>query len=184
MRLLFFDYSRTARFAARRRKTTVRKNTMDKVPMTAPGLSKLETELKRLKSSERPAIIKAIEEARAHGDLSENAEYHAAKERQSFVEGRIMELEDVIARADVVDPSKLSGDIVRFGATVIVADEDNDEKTKYTIVGSHEADIGSGLLSVTSPLARALIGKTIGDTVEVKAPKGDTFYEIVEVKFV
>lgn len=156
---------------------------MDKEPMTAGGLANLQDELKRLKSKDRPAIIKAIEEARAHGDLSENAEYHAAKEKQGFIEGRIMELEDVIARADVVDPSKLSGDTVRFGATVIVADEDTDEETKYMIVGSQEADISSGLLSVTSPLARALIGKTSGDTVEVKAPNGDKFYEIVKVDF-
>ena len=157
---------------------------MDKMPMTAPGLVKLEEEIKRLKHEERPAIIKAIEEARAHGDLSENAEYHAAKERQSFIEGRIIVVDDLIARAEVIDPSQLSGDIVRFGATVQVVDEDTDDKTTYTIVGSHEGDIGSGLLSVTSPLSRALIGKTIGDSVEVKTPNGEKFYEIIKVEFV
>lgn len=157
---------------------------MDKYPMTASGLAKLEDEIKRLKHEERPAIIKAIEEARAHGDLSENAEYHAAKERQSFIEGRILEVDDLIARAEVIDPSQFSGDTVLFGATVIVADEDTDEETTYRIVGSHEGDIGAGLLSVTAPLARALIGKTVGDSVEVKTPKGEKFYEIVKVKFV
>lgn len=124
---------------------------MDKYPMTAPGLAKLEEEIKRLKHEERPAIIKAIEEARAHGDLSENAEYHAAKERQSFIEGRILEVDDLIARAEVIDPSQLSGDTVLFGATVVVADEDTDEETTYRIVGSHEGDIDAGLLSVTAP---------------------------------
>ena len=157
---------------------------MERAPMTASGLAKLEKEIIYLKHEERPSIIKAIEEARAHGDLSENAEYHAAKERQSFVEGRILEVDDLIARAEVIDPSQLSGDTVLFGATVVVADEDTDEKTTYTIVGSHEGDIGSGLLSVTAPLARALIGKTIGDSVEVKAPNGEKFYEIISVKFV
>ncbi|MEL0107567.1 MAG: transcription elongation factor GreA [Rhodospirillales bacterium] len=156
---------------------------MDKYPMTAPGLAKLEEEIKRLKHEERPAIIKAIEEARAHGDLSENAEYHAAKERQSFIEGRILEVDDLIARAEVIDPSQLSGDTVLFGATVVVADEDTDEETTYRIVGSHEGDIDAGLLSVTAPLARALIGKSVGDSVEVKTPKGEKFYEIVKVEF-
>jgi len=156
---------------------------MDKYPMTAPGLAKLEEEIKRLKHEERPAVIKAIEEARAHGDLSENAEYHAAKERQSFIEGRILEVDDLIARAEVIDPSQLSGDTVLFGATVVVADEDTDEETTYRIVGSHEGDIDAGLLSVTAPLARALIGKSVGDSVEVKTPKGEKFYEIVKVEF-
>ena len=156
---------------------------MNKLPMTAPGLVKLEEELQRRKYEDRPAIIKAIEEARAHGDLSENAEYHAAKENQSFNEGRIMEIEDLIARADVIDPSKLSGDIVRFGATVLVADEDTDEEKTYTIVGSHEGDISAGLLSVTSPLALAMIGKTIGDSVSVITPNGEKLYEIIKVKF-
>lgn len=157
---------------------------MERAPMTASGLAKLEEEIIHLKHEERPAIIKAIEEARAHGDLSENAEYHAAKERQSFIEGRILEVDDLIARAEVIDPSQLSGDTVLFGATVVVADEDTDEETTYRIVGSHEGDIATGLLSVTAPLARALIGKTIGDSVEVKTPKGEKFYEIVKVKFV
>jgi transcription elongation factor GreA len=156
---------------------------MDRYPMTGPGLAKLEEEIKRLKHEERPSIIKAIEEARAHGDLSENAEYHAAKERQSFIEGRILEVGDLIARAEVIDPSLLSGETVMFGATVVVADEDTEEETTYTIVGSHEGDIATGLLSVTAPLARALIGKTIGDSVEVKTPKGEKFYEIIKVKF-
>lgn len=156
---------------------------MDRYPMTGPGLAKLEEEIKRLKHEERPSIIKAIEEARAHGDLSENAEYHAAKERQSFIEGRILEVDDLIARAEVIDPSLLSGETVMFGATVVVADEDTEEETTYTIVGSHEGDISTGLLSVTAPLARALIGKTIGDSVEVKTPKGEKFYEIIKVKF-
>ena len=156
---------------------------MDKLPMTGPGLVKLEEELQRRKYEDRPAIIKAIAEARAHGDLSENAEYHAAKENQSFNEGRIMEVVDLIARADVIDPSKLSGDIVRFGATVLIADEETDKEKTYTIVGSHEGDIGAGLLSVTSPLALAMIGKTIGDSVVVITPNGEKFYEIIKVKF-
>ena len=151
--------------------------------MTREGLDALEEERRRLKSEERPAVIKAIAEAREHGDLSENAEYHAARERQSFIEGRLAELEDIVSRADVIDTSKLSGNIVRFGATVMVADEDTDEETTYQIVGSHEADIASGRLSVTSPLARALIGKTIGDSVEVTTPRGSKAYEIMKVKF-
>ncbi len=156
---------------------------MEKVPMTKQGLTALEDELKRLKTEERPAIIKAIAAAREHGDLSENAEYHAARERQSFVEGRLAELEDVISRAEVIDTSKLSGDTVRFGATVMVADEDTDEEITYLIVGAHEADIGAGRLSVTSPLARALIGKTVGDMVEVTTPGGSKGYEICDVTF-
>ena len=138
---------------------------MEKFPMTREGLLSLEDERRRLKNEERPAIIKAIAEAREHGDLSENAEYHAARERQSFIEGRLAELEDIISRADVIDTSKLSGETVRFGATVMVADEDTDEEITYKIVGSHEADIDAGRLSITAPLARALIGKTIGDSV-------------------
>ena len=151
--------------------------------MTREGLDNLEDERRRLKNQERPAVIKAIAEAREHGDLSENAEYHAARERQSFIEGRLAELEDIISRADVIDTSKLSGDTVRFGATVLVADEDTDEEIKYKIVGSHEADINSGRISVTAPLARALIGKTIGDSVEVMTPGGDKSYEICDVRF-
>ena len=136
---------------------------MEKFPMTREGLLSLEDERRRLKNEERPAIIKAIAEAREHGDLSENAEYHAARERQSFIEGRLAELEGIISRADVIDTSKLSGETVRFGATVMVVDEDTDEEITYKIVGSHEADIDAGRLSITAPLARALIGKTIGD---------------------
>ncbi len=156
---------------------------MDKIPMTADGLSQLEEELKRLKSEERPKVIRAIAEAREHGDLSENAEYHAARERQSFIEGRLAELEDIISRAEVIDVSKLSGKVVRFGATVRLADEDTDQESTYLIVGSHEADISAGRLAITSPLARALIGKTIGDSIEVSTPSGHKAYEIVKVRF-
>ncbi|SDD69836.1 transcription elongation factor GreA [Rhodospira trueperi] len=156
---------------------------MEKVPMTADGLKSLEDELKSLKSKDRPAVIRAISEAREHGDLSENAEYHAARERQSFIEGRIKELEDIISRADVIDVSKLSGDTVRFGATVTVADEDTDEEQTYQIVGVHEADLKAGRISISSPIARALIGKSVGDTVEVKAPGGSKFYEVVKIAF-
>ena len=156
---------------------------MEKFPMTREGLEALEDERRRLKNEERPAVIKAIAEALEHGDLSENAEYHAARERQSFIEGRLAELEDIISRADVIDISRLSGDTVRFGATVIVADEDTDEEITYKIVGSHEADINASRLSVTAPLARALIGKTVGDSVEVMTPGGDKSYEICDVRF-
>jgi transcription elongation factor GreA len=156
---------------------------MSKVPMTVVGFNRLQDELKRLKSIDRPAIIRAIAEAREHGDISENAEYHAARERQSFIEGRVMELEDKIARAEVIDVSKLSGKVVKFGATVTLADEETDEKTAYQIVGEDEANISQGLLSVTSPLARALIGKSIGDSVEVTTPRGARAYEVVKVKF-
>ncbi len=156
---------------------------MEKVPMTAEGLSPLQEELKRLKSQERPAVIKAISEAREHGDLSENAEYHAAKERQGFIEGRIGELEDIISRADVIDVSKLSGSTIKFGATVTVADEDTDEETTYQIVGPYEADLERQRISVQSPIARALIGRTVGDSTEVKAPGGIKSYEIIEVSF-
>ncbi len=156
---------------------------MEKFPMTGQGKSRLEEELKRLKTAERPAIIRAIAEAREHGDLTENAEYHAARERQSFVEGRVAEIEDIISRAEVIDTSKLSGDVVRFGATVILADEDTDEESTYQVVGTHEADIEAGRLSITSPLARALIGKTLGDSVEVTTPRGHKSYEIVKVSY-
>ena len=157
---------------------------MEKVPMTPGGLVRLQDELRRLKSEERPAIIRAIAEARAHGDLSENAEYHAAKERQSFIEGRVAELEDKISRAEVIDPTTVSGDTVKFGATVKVVDEDTNNTLTYTIVGTDEADIAKGLLSVTSPLARALIGKEEGDTAEVQAPGGTKRYEIVAVHYI
>lgn len=156
---------------------------MEKVPMTAGGLSPLQDELKHLKSKERPAVIKAISEAREHGDLSENAEYHAAKDRQSFIEGRIQELEDVISRAEVIDVSKLSGSTVKFGAHVTFVDEDTDEETTYQIVGNYEADLEKKLISIQSPIARAFIGKSVGDIAEVKAPGGIKSYEILDVKF-
>ena len=157
---------------------------MLKFPMTAPGLRRLEDELRQLKSEERPSIIRAIAEARAHGDLSENAEYHAARERQSFIEGRIAELEEIVSGVEVIDPSSLSGEHVKFGAHVRLIDEETDKEATYQIVGVHEADIKIGRLSVSSPLAKALIGKTIGDTVSVPAPGGDRSYEILGVKFI
>lgn len=157
---------------------------MSKIPMTAEGFSRLEEELKHLKSTERPAVIRAIAEAREHGDLSENAEYHAARERQSFIEGRLLELEDKIARAEVIDPKKLSGKQVMFGATVTLVDEDTDEKARYQIVGPDESDIGAGRISISSPLARALIGKSVGDSAEVSTPGGTKSYEIVKITFV
>jgi transcription elongation factor GreA len=156
---------------------------MEKIPMTETGLSQLEEELRRLRIEERPAVIRAIAEAREHGDLSENAEYHAAKERQGFIEGRIAELDDVISRAQVIDTTGLSGDIVRFGATVSVADEDTEQENTYRLVGSHEANASAGLLSVTSPLGRALIGKKLGDIVEVATPGGHRAYEIVKISY-
>ena len=156
----------------------------DKVPMTAQGFERMESELKHLKNTERPAIIKAIAEAREHGDLSENAEYHAARERQSFIEGRVAELEDRISRAQVIDPSTLDGDTVKFGATVTVVDEDTDEETRYQLVGESEADVKQGRLAITSPMARALIGKSVGDSVEVMTPKGTKAYEILKIDFV
>jgi transcription elongation factor GreA len=156
---------------------------MEKVPMTAKGYAQLEAELKRLTSEERPRIIQAIAEARSHGDLSENAEYHAAKEQQSHNEGRIAEIEDKISRAEVIDVSKLSGETVMFGAQVKLVDEDTEEEKVYRIVGDVEADVREGLVSISSPIARALIGKTVGDTVEVTAPGGARSYEILEVQF-
>ena len=157
---------------------------MEKVPMTAGGYNRLQEELKHLKSVARPEVIKAIAEAREHADLSENAEYHAARERQSFIEGRVMELEDRISRAEIIDTSKLSGDTVKFGATVTLADEDTDEEITYQIVGQDESDIKEGRLSITAPLARSLIGKSEGDQVEVTTPGGSKSYEIVTVQFV
>lgn len=151
--------------------------------MTAAGHARIEEELKRLKREERPAIIKAISEAREHGDLSENAEYHAAKERQAIVEGRIEELTDKLRRAEVIDVAKMSGDDVKFGAFVTLADDDTDKESTYQIVGSEESDIRAGLLSVTSPLARALIGKMSGDAVEVHTPSGQRGYEVVSVEY-
>jgi transcription elongation factor GreA len=157
---------------------------MERIPMTAGGFKALEDEVNHLKTVERPAIIRMIAEARAHGDLSENAEYHAAKERQAFVEGRVMELEDKIGRADVIDVSKLSGATVKFGATVTLVDEDTDAQMKFQIVGDMESDAKKGRISISSPIARALIGKTKGDSVEVAAPGGAKSYEILKVAFV
>ncbi|MCR5855658.1 MULTISPECIES: transcription elongation factor GreA [Mesorhizobium] len=156
---------------------------MIKVPMTGSGFAAIKEELRWRQQEERPRIIEAIAEARSHGDLSENAEYHAAKESQSLNEGRISELEDLIARADVIDVSKLSGDKVKFGATVDVVDEDTEEKKTYQIVGDMEADVKSGRISISSPIARALIGKEVGDTIEVNAPGGARGYEIVDLRF-
>jgi transcription elongation factor GreA len=156
---------------------------MDKVPMTRTGYDALNRELKTLKEVERPAIIRAIAEAREHGDLSENAEYHSAREKQSFIEGRIKELEGMIGRADVIDPSKMSGTTVRFGATVGLIDEDTEEEKTYQIVGEAEADINEGKLNMNSPLARTLIGKEEGDSVEVVTPGGSRAYEIVSVRY-
>ncbi|MDP1599561.1 transcription elongation factor GreA [Phenylobacterium sp.] len=157
---------------------------MEKVPMTAEGWQVLDVELKRLKTIERPAVIAAISEARSHGDLSENAEYHAAKERQGWIEGQIAEIEDRMARAQVIDVSKLSGSQVKFGATVSVVDEDTEEKARYQIVGEHEADVKQGKISIISPLARAMIGKEMGDVVEVNTPGGGKAYEILKVEWV
>jgi transcription elongation factor GreA len=156
---------------------------MQKVPMTLRGYEALQAELKNLKSNERPAIIQAIAEAREHGDLSENAEYHAARERQSFVEGRIAELEDQTSRAEVIDPSKIAGDTIKFGAKVAIADCETDEESEYTIVGELEADIAQKLISVTSPMARAMIGKSVGDVFEVHSPGGTRDYEVVSISF-
>lgn len=156
---------------------------MEKVPLTPRGFATLEEELKHRQQVERPRIIEAIAEARAHGDLSENAEYHAAKESQSLNEGRIMELESIISRADVIDVTKLNGSKVKFGATVKLVDEDTEQEKTYQIVGDPEADVKLGRVSISSPVARALIGKSVGDSVEVKTPGGAKSYEIVEVAF-
>jgi transcription elongation factor GreA len=156
---------------------------MDKIPLTIKGYAALEQELKRRQQVERPRIIQAISEARAQGDLSENAEYHAAKEAQAHNEGRILELESLISRAEVIDISKLSGDRIKFGATVKLLDEDTEEERTYQIVGEPEADVRSGRVSVASPIARALMGKTVGDTVEVSTPGGGKSYEVMGVNF-
>jgi transcription elongation factor GreA len=156
---------------------------MERVPMTVEGYKALETELQRLKSQERPRIIQAIAEARAHGDLSENAEYHAAKEAQGMNEAKVAELEDKLGRADVIDPTKLSGDSVKFGATVALVDEDTEEEVTYKLVGDLEADVKSGKVSISSPIARALIGKAVGDVVEVTTPKGSRSYEILKISW-
>src|SRR6201996_7990557 len=157
---------------------------MEKVPMTGEGYAVLDEELKRLKTQERPSVIGQIAEARQHGDLSENAEYHAAKERQGWIEGRIAEIEDRIARAQIIDVSRLSGAQVKFGATVSVLDEDTEESARYQIVGEHEADVKSGRLSITSPLARGMIGKEVGDVVEINTPGGVKSYEILKLEWV
>ncbi|PAU97035.1 transcription elongation factor GreA [Paracoccus salipaludis] len=155
---------------------------MEKIPMTRAGFDQLDLELRDLKAVERPAVIRAIAEAREHGDLSENAEYHAAREKQSFIEGRIKELEMIISRAEVIDPAKLSGS-VKFGAKVTVVDEDTDEEKTFQLVGEQEADLERGLLNVRSPLARALIGKDEGDSVEVTTPGGLKSYEILSIRY-
>ncbi len=155
----------------------------DKVPMTLAGFARLEEELRHLKSVQRPAVVKAIAEAREHGDLSENAEYTAARDRQSFIEGRVMELEDKISRAEVIDVAKLSGKVIKFGATITLVDEDSDEQVQYQIVGQDESDIKDGRLSISAPLARALIGKTVNDTVEVSTPSGSKSYEVLKVLY-
>jgi transcription elongation factor GreA len=157
--------------------------TMEKIPMTRAGFTALDDELKTLKSVERPAVIRAIAEARELGDLSENAEYHSAREKQSFIEGRIKELEAILSLAEVIDPTKLSGPI-KFGATITIVDEDSDEEKTYQIVGETEADIEAGKLNVRSPLARALIGKDEGDSVEVRTPGGQRSYEVVSVRYI
>jgi transcription elongation factor GreA len=156
---------------------------MDKVPMTATGHQAILEEIKHLKSVERPRIIKLITEARAHGDLSENAEYHAAKDQQGWLEARVAELEDKVSRAEIIDVSKLSGDTVKFGAFVALVDEDSDEESVYQIVGEFEADVKKGKISVTSPIARAIIGKKKGDSVEVMTPGGGKSYEIVKIRY-
>ena len=156
---------------------------MDKIPLTRAGAARLEAEMKRLKTEERPAIIRAIAEAREHGDLSENAEYHSAREKQGFIEGRIKELESVLGRAEVIDPAKQSG-AIKFGATVTIVDEDTDEEKVYQIVGEPEADLESGRLNMNAPIARALIGKEEGDSVEVRTPRGERSYEVTKVVYV
>ena len=155
----------------------------NKIPMTPEGHARLTAELKRLKSVERPAVIKAIAAAREHGDLSENAEYHAARERQGFIEGRVMELEDKLSRAEVIDISRLSGTKVTFGARVKLVDEETEEETSYQVVGPEEADIQQGLLSIQSPLAQAILGKEAGDSVEVSTPRGLRYFEVIEVGY-
>jgi transcription elongation factor GreA len=156
---------------------------MDRVPMTVEGFASLEAELQRLKSVERPRIIRAIAEARAHGDLAENAEYHAAKDAQGMNEAKVAELEGKLSLADVIDVSTMSGKTVKFGATVSVIDEDTDEKAKYKIVGEYEANVKDGKVSITSPIARALIGKSKGDSAEVTTPKGSRSYEILRIEY-
>ncbi|MCB1555914.1 MAG: transcription elongation factor GreA [Alphaproteobacteria bacterium] len=156
---------------------------MDKIPMTKAGHAALEKELKDLKSVQRPAVIEAIAEARAHGDLSENAEYHAARERQSFIEGRIQELEGVIGAAQIIDTTSLSGDTVKFGARVLIVDEDTEIELSYQIVGHHEANADEGRISLNAPIARGLIGKSVGDSVTIVTPQGEKNYEVLEIVY-
>ena len=157
---------------------------MDKYPFTEIGLNKLKEEMTALKSIERPAIIKAIAEARSHGDLSENAEYHAARERQSFIEGRLLELESVISRAEVIDLSKLNGDRITFGTSVKLVDDETEEEKVFHIVGPYEADLSQNKISTSSPIAKAIIGKTLGDNIEVSAPGGSRFYEVIDISII
>jgi transcription elongation factor GreA len=171
-------------FPERRRKKSWKSRRMDMLPMTVAGFAALEAELKRRQQEERPRIIQAIAEARSHGDLSENAEYHAAKESQSLNEGRIAELEDKISRADVIDVSKLSGNTIKFGATVTLIDEDTEAEKRYQIVGDSEAEVKAGKVSISSPISRALIGKKVGDAVEVNTPGGGKSYEIVKIDYI
>lgn len=156
---------------------------VEKVPMTIEGHNRLEVELKNLKHIDRPSVIKAIEEARAHGDLSENAEYHAAKEQQGMIEGRIQQIEDSLSRSEIIDPKDLSGTKVVFASTVTIADED-DKQSTYQIVGVDEVDVSAGKISYSSPIGRALIGRNLGDEIEVKTPGGDTYFEIVKIEFI
>ncbi len=155
---------------------------MEKIPFTALGLETIKAELMKLKTEERPAVIKAIADAREHGDLSENAEYHAARERQSFIEGRVAELEDVVSRGEVINAAQITGETITFGTSVMVADEDTDEESEYAIVGPYEADLSKGLISTSSPIAKALIGKRVGDSVEVTTPRGVKSYEVLSIK--
>lgn len=156
---------------------------MDKVPMTKQGYDALQDELQDLKSVQRPEVIEAIAVAREHGDLKENAEYHAAREQQSFIEGRIQELEGVISNAQIIDPTQFSGDVVKFGAKIVIVDEDTDEEKSYTIVGHYEANADNGMISLNAPISRAFIGKSVGDSVEVRTPQGLKTYEILEVEY-
>lgn len=156
---------------------------MERFPMTAKGLAMLEAERKQLKQVDRPAVIQAIAEAREHGDLSENAEYHAARERQSFIEGRLLELDDILSRTEVIDPKNFKGTSIKFGATVTLVDEETEKENTYQIVGSHEANVEEGLISYSSPMAKALIGKDLGDAIEVSTPKGARYYEVISVEY-
>ncbi len=157
---------------------------MEKFPVTNAGYDRMEIELKQLKVEERPTVIKAIAEAREHGDLKENAEYHAAREKQGFIEARIADLEARVSFAEIVDVAALSGDVVKFGATLELIDEDTEKQITYQIVGEYEADLNTGKLALTAPIARALIGKSVGDSVEVKTPAGERYYEILSVKYI